>query len=380
MEESTKYLEFLKFCLDSNSQIPECIASINWHDLMDFAKKQAILGLFIPTVLMRDGKLTIADFKGNKPTDDDVMEWIFEDLKLRKRNEILFGRTQKASEWFLENGFRNCILKGQGNAIMYPDPYLRTCGDVDIWLEGTREEILAFTTKYYNLPASSLHVHFPMFGDTEVEVHFWPSRFYNSKMTRKLWDYFAEVAPSQFGNKVTTPDGKYSFFVPTNEFNVFFQLNHVFRHFINEGIGLRQIIDYYYLLRKRRDEGATPEDDKKLVDLLDRFDLHGFARAMMYVQTTVLGLESKYLYTEPCEKKGKFMLDEMLYAGNFGKYETRLHDKLHNVKGHVKRFFILESFRIRLLRYFPSHAIFMPYRDVRDFIYRRQKDTDEHDD
>lgn len=148
MEESTKYLEFLKFCLNSNCPVPEGIATIKWHDLMDFGKKQAILGLFIPTVLMRDGKLAIADFKGNKPTDDDVMEWMFEDLKLRKKNEILFGRTQKASEWFLENGFRNCILKGQGNAIMYPDPYLRTSGDVDIWLEGTRDEILAFTTKY----------------------------------------------------------------------------------------------------------------------------------------------------------------------------------------------------------------------------------------
>lgn len=380
MEESTKYLEFLKFCLNDNLPVPEGIATIKWHDLIDFGKKHAILGLFIPTVLMRNGKLAIADFKGNKPTDDDVMEWMFEDLKLRKKSEILFGRTQKASDWFLENGFRNCILKGQGNAFMYPDPYLRTSGDVDIWLEGTRDEILAFTTKYYDMPASSLHVHFPMFGDAEVEVHFRPSRFYNKRMTKALWAYFDEVAPSQFVNKATSPDGLYSFFVPTNEFNTFYQLNHVFRHFINEGIGLRQIVDYFYLLRKRRDEGATPDDDKKLVALLKRFNLHGFARAMMYVQMEVLGLDNKYIFTEPSRKKGEFMLDEILFAGNFGKYEERLHNKLDGVKGHLKRFLVLESFRLRLLKHFPGHAIWMPYRDVKDFIYRKQKENEAHED
>ena len=355
------------------------MANIKWHDLMEFGVKHCISGLFVPTVLMKDGRLTVSDFKGNKPTDDDVMEWVFEDLRLRKMNTQLFQRTQKASEWFLENGFRNCILKGQGNAIMYPDPYLRTCGDVDIWLEGTREEILAFTTKYYHQPASSLHVHFPMFGDVEVEVHFKPSRFYNKKKNKELWAYFDEVAHAQFVNKATSPDGKYTFFVPENEFNSFFQLCHVFRHFINEGIGLRQIIDYFYLLRKRRDDGATPEDDKKLVALLKRFNLYGFASAMMYVQKEVLGLDEKYLYAQPSKKKGEFLLDEILFAGNFGKYEKRLETKLEGAEGHLKRFWILESFRLRLLRYFPSEAIYMPYRDVKDFILRKKAEK-EHDD
>jgi hypothetical protein len=263
---------------------------------------------------------------------------------------------------------------------MYPDPYLRTSGDVDIWLEGTRDEILAFTTKYYKNPASSLHVHFPMFRDAEVEVHFRPSRFYNKRMTKALWAYFDEVAPSQFVNKATSPDGKYSFYVPTNEFNTFYQLNHVFRHFINEGIGLRQIVDYFYLLHKRRDEGATPDDDKKLIALLKRFNLHGFARAMMYVQTEVLGLDSKYLFTKPSRKKGEFLLDEILFAGNFGKYEERLHDKLDDVEGHLKRFWVLESFRLRLFKHFPGHAIWMPYRDVKEFIYRKQKEKETHKD
>ena len=69
----------------------------------------------------------------------------------------------------MENGFPNCILKGQGNALMYPDPYARVPGDIDIWLDGGREKILDFTTKYYNRPYTSIHVDFPMFADAGDE-------------------------------------------------------------------------------------------------------------------------------------------------------------------------------------------------------------------
>ena len=36
--------------------------------------------------------------------------------------------------------------------------------------------------------------------------------------------------------------------IPTVEFNLIFQLTHIFSHLMNEGIGLRQLVDYYYVL------------------------------------------------------------------------------------------------------------------------------------
>ena len=324
MDNLNSYLEFLKFCINDNRPVPSCIKDIKWHSLLEFGVKHTISGIFAPTVLMKNGKLTINDFQGNKPSDEDVMEWVFEDYRLRKLNTTMFERTQKASEWFYENGFRNCILKGQANAIMYPDPYLRTSGDIDIWLEGSRDKILEFTTKYYNRPATRLHVDFPMFRDVQVEVHFHPSSMLSPIKNKQLWKYFDSVADAQFNHKATSPDGKYSFYVPTNEFNLFYQIDHIFRHLVVRGIGLRQIIDYFFLLRKRYNDGATPEDDKQLIKTLNKFNLHRFSRAMMYILHEVLGLDEKYLYTKPHEKEGKFLLSEILEGGNFGKYESRL--------------------------------------------------------
>ncbi len=377
MNNSATYLEFLRFCLNDNYPIPACIKEIRWHDLLEFSIKHTISGLFVPTVLMKDGKLKIEDFQGNKPTDDDVMEWVFEEYRLNRNNTRLFEHTQKASDWFLENGFRNCILKGQGNALMYPNPYLRAAGDIDIWLEGGKEKILAFTKKYYNEPYNSMHVDFPMFRETPVEVHFHPTRMFNPRMNKKMWDYCDIMGPEQFENRITSPDGKYSFCTPTNEFNLFYQLDHIFRHVIYEGIGLRQIIDYYFLLRKRYNDGITPEANEKFVALLKKFRMHKFAKAMMYLQKEVLGLDEKYLYTKPNKSEGKFLLNEILEGGNFGKYEKRLNASLEGVEGHFKRFIKLETFRLRLLRHYPSEAVWMPFRDLRRTWERnRTKDGD----
>ena len=371
MDKVKNYLEFLKFCLNGNLPVPPCVKDINWHELLEFGSRHTILGMYAPTVLMKDGKLKKDDFMGNKPSDEDVMEWVFEDYRLRRLNTTLFEQTQKASEWFREQGFRNCILKGQGNALMYPDPMLRTCGDIDIWLEGTPEEILAFTKKYYNMPSNAMHVDFPMFKDTMVEVHFHPTRLFNPYKNKELWAYCDSVAGEQFEHRVTSADGKYTFTTPTNEFNMFFQLDHVFRHLVYEGIGLRQIIDYFYLLRKRHNDGVAPGADEALAKLLNRFNIKKFARAMMYIQQKVLGLEDKYLYIEPDKSEGEFVLSEILHGGNFGKYETRLEESLDGVKGHVRRYLALEAYKLRLLRHYPSEVIWMPIRDLR--LYFEEK-------
>ena len=376
MNKTELFFELLRFCIDEEKPVPECIKDINWHELLEFATKQTIVGVFVPIVLKEDKRMTIDSYHGNKPSDEDVMEWVFEAHRLRKYSKMAFERTTKASEWFLENGFRNCILKGQGNALLYPDPMLRTTGDIDIWCEGGREKVLAFTTKYYDAHSTRLHVDFPMFRDIDVEVHFRPSSMINPFMNKKLWKYFEQVEEKQFGHEVSYADGKYKFFVPTNEFNVFYQLDHIFRHLMIGGIGMRQIIDYYYLLRKRYNDGVSPEANKELLSTLKKFRLLKFAKAMMYIMRNVLGLDEKYLYVEPDEKEGKYLLEEINHGGNFGKFETRL-DELKGAKGNFKRFLIKEKFNLRLLSHYPSETIWRPFKHLKKHFSHNDLDDED---
>ncbi|MBO4851508.1 MAG: nucleotidyltransferase family protein [Prevotella sp.] len=376
MDDTRKYMELLRFCLNDNVAVPESIKEINWHKLLEFSTAQTIQGVFARTILMQDGKMRKEDFMGNKPTDDDVMEWVFEAHRLRKENEILFKRADKASEWFLENGFPNCILKGQGNALMYPDPYARVAGDIDIWLDGGREKILEFTTKYYQHKPTSIHVDFPMFADAGVEVHFRPSYMLNPFIDKKLVKYFEEVKASQFGNVTVTPDGKYKFFTPTNDFNVFYQLLHLYRHLANEGIGLRQIIDYFYLLRKCKADGMGKEEKENFIRLIKKFKMTRFTSAIMYIVHQVFGLPEDYLLYQPDKKEGEFLLNEVLLMGNFGKAETRK-AALETAEGHFKRFLIYEGYNMRLLKHYPSEVIWRPWRDIKASWKRRKEEKEE---
>ena len=47
---------------------------------------------------------------------------------------------------------------------------------------------------------------------------------------------------------MSLPDGAGDIAVPTTAFNVIYQLTHLYHHFFDEGIGMRQIIDYYYVV------------------------------------------------------------------------------------------------------------------------------------
>ena len=128
------YMEFLRFCLDEKRPIPDNMKKIVWSDLLDFAKKQSIIGVFF------HGMKRITEGE-NKPTDDDVLDWMAETSKIVKRNETMYQKSAFAVEAFRKEGFRSCILKGQGNALMYPDPFMRAPGDIDIWVEGERKKI-----------------------------------------------------------------------------------------------------------------------------------------------------------------------------------------------------------------------------------------------
>ena len=144
------YIELLKISLQDEPKVTDKLINlsnghIDWIDLLDFAAKQGVIGVYwrgIELIFKSPTPL-------NKPTDDEVMEWWGEVNDIRKRNEDLFKKTAFVSDTFRKEGFDNCILKGQGNAMMYPNPYLRTSGDIDIWLKGTPSDISTYINQFF---------------------------------------------------------------------------------------------------------------------------------------------------------------------------------------------------------------------------------------
>ena len=234
------FFDFLRFCIGSAKEIPDSLKEADWKELYAIAKKQALLGVLFYGIQRLPKQLA--------PEQKLLMQWMVMAEQIRKQNIRLFQDSVKICLNFENEGFANCILKGQGNALLYPDPYMRTPGDIDIYLSGGRRKIMKYVDQVCpNQVMRYHHVDFPVMK-TAIEVHFTPSYMFCPIHNRRMQKWFEEVMGEQCNHRVSLPDGYGEIHVPQVSFNVIYILSHLYRHIFTEGIGLRQLLDYYYVV------------------------------------------------------------------------------------------------------------------------------------
>ena len=440
------FFDFLRFCIGSDSEIPGSLKEVDWKELYAIAQKQCIVGVLFDGI-----KKLPAEHVGMEK--ELLLQWMAESQMLVKANVRLNDADIQVSEWFRKKGFRTCILKGQGNALMYPNPYSRTPGDIDIWVESGDKRVISFVRSISpHEKACYHHIEFPSYKGVEVEVHYRPSFLLCFWHNRKLQKYYERVKEEQFSHRVMLGEqGEIA--IPTVEFNIIFQLTHIYSHLMNEGIGLRQLLDYYYVLcdfykvyqifsnpsvslskgsstfspspsssgsgdvtapswcsepLRSKDGGpskvspncagwdrrdaigdmtsataSTSTDTSataarssfaanssaaidRVQKELKELGLWKFAGGIMYIMQEVFGMPASRLIVPPNEKYGKFVLNEVLEAGNFGKHDARNRFGRSKLGHNLQRVYR----DIRLVRYFPAEALCEPLFRVWHFFWR----------
>ena len=244
----SELFDFLKYCLGAKSDVNKVIAGIDWQMLYSFAFKQALLGLCFDGI-ERLGKEYPEELKLNPIGRELLMTWMGKAQQIRRQNMKVNMVANKLYSMFREDGLRCCILKGQGNALMYPNPYSRTPGDIDVWVNASREEITEYAKTHFEIGDDIRFHHLETsFDGVPVELHFFPGIMNNPIYNARLQKWFKRNADLQCLNVVSLPDGIGEIAIPTTAFNVNYQLTHLYHHFFDEGIGMRQIIDYYYVV------------------------------------------------------------------------------------------------------------------------------------
>ena len=407
------FFDFLRFCIGSAKDIPSSLKKADWEELYAIAQKQCLVGVLFDGI-----RKLPAEHVGMKK--ELLLQWMAESQMLEKANVRLNDAAIQVSEWFRKKGFRTCILKGQGNALMYPNPYSRTPGDIDIWVEGGDKRVVSFVRSISpHEKACYHHIEFPSYKGVEVEVHYRPGFLLCFWHNRKLQKYYDRVKEGQFSHRVMLGEqGEIA--IPTVEFNLIFQLTHIFSHLMNEGIGLRQLLDYYYVicdfykvyqmssnpsvslskgsstfspspsssgsgdvtallgarnryaLRLADHQRSTPDcagwDRLGMVqEELKELGLWKFAGAIMYIMQEVFGMPASRLIVPPNEKYGRFVLNEVLEAGNFGRHDARNRFGRSQLGHNLQR-----GYRdIRLVRYFPAEALCEPLFRFWHFFWRK---------
>ena len=358
------FFDFLRFCIGSAKEIPGSLKEVNWKELYAIAKKQALLGVLFYGIQRLPKELA--------PEQKLLMQWMVMAEMIRKQNIRLFLDSVKVCKNFEKEGFANCILKGQGNALLYPDPYMRTPGDIDIYLAGGRKRVMKYVNKVCpNQVMRYHHVDFPVMK-TAIEVHFTPSYMFFPIHNSRMQKWFKEVMGEQCNHWVSLPDGYGEIHVPQVSFNVIYILSHLHRHIFTEGIGLRQLLDYYFVLLKwhtdltnlTNSNNSLPQMTQINTDLdalrheLKYLGLWKFAGAVMYVLHEVFGLSEDKMIAPMDEREGRFLLDEIMRGGNFGQYDDRMGSKVGESKIH--RYFRMNLRNLRFVKHYPTEALSEP--------------------
>ena len=221
---------------------------MNWQELYSFASKQALLGLCFEGI-ERLGKEYPEELKQNPIGRELLMTWMGKAQQIRRQNMKVNAVAGKLFSMLREDGLRCCILKGQGNALMYPNPYSRTPGDIDVWIDASRERIMEYAQKKFEQEDDIRLQHLETSLDgVPVELHFFPCSMNNPIYHARLQKWFRRNADLQCSNIVGLPDRAGDIAIPTTSFNVIYQLTHLYHHFFGEGIGMRQIIDYFIVV------------------------------------------------------------------------------------------------------------------------------------
>lgn len=356
------FFRLLRFALGNEADCPKMHLS-EWQEMFQIAKKQAITGLIGSALRDIGGNVLIeTDTKSQDAFTDLVMEWMGEVVKIARWNQKVNNDVIEEFRKLESKGLQCCLLKGQGNALMYPNHDSRTPGDIDVWVrfahqanddENIRRIIQFIKTECPDSKAAYHHIDAPDINGTPVEVHYRPQFMLSFVYNRRLQKYFAENMDEQFNHKVKFEKAMIA--VPTAEFNAVFQLSHIFNHLTHEGIGLRQLLDYYFVLNKLTKQSY---DKYKLSKLLERLGLLKFACAIMWILVNKFSMDESFTITRMDERRGRFILNEIMQGGNFGKYDDRSEVKYYDHPLIVQYRHLVRN--LHLLRYFLHEALIEP--------------------
>jgi hypothetical protein len=365
MAQSSAIFLFLRYCLEDKVDLSMVVSNMDWRQLYSFATKQTIIGICFDGI-KRLSEEYPEELKKNPIERDLLMTWMGVSQQIRRQNMKVNGVAAKLYSMLREDGLRCCILKGQGNALMYPNAYSRNPGDIDVWVNASREQITEYAKKHFELGDDIRYQHIETSVDgVPVELHFFPCTMNNPIYNARLQKWFKRNVDLQCSNVVSLPDGIGEIAIPTTAFNVVYQLTHLYHHFFDEGIGMRQIIDYYYVVSMLN---VNCEMLTWLQKDLKHLGLWKFAGAVMYVLHEALGISEEKMIAPMDEKRGKLLLAEILEGGNFGRHFTKYG---HFTKqGMAKKYFLKIWRNMHFVRYYPAEALSEPIFRTWHFFWR----------
>ena len=365
------FIELLQIALGNRNRFSIIPSTEDWEQLYDMAKKQALVGVCFFAL-----KLLPVE---QQPPLLRRRQWAVKAMRLEERNREVSQECKVITEFFAKGNYESCVLKGQSNTSLYPDGLkgLRTPGDIDLWvwekgfssLQDKKKLVgILWKVSGKRMDVAVHHAECNIFPKTPVEVHFVPSFAINPITDYKMRRFWA-----RHSDCIRLTDGGFN--IPMNGFNLIFQMSHIFRHVLLEGIGFRQLVDYYFVLKSFFDHSSENKeklsDAKAVMKEMDNLGMKRITSAVMWIMKEVFAMKEDYLLCKASEKYGRELLNEILEGGNFG-HSSEEHAKLkvddegnETLTSKLEGNYATIKRGMKLFWSYPSECFWVPYLCIR---------------
>ena len=341
------FFELLLVCTGAKDSLRRQYDPADWNEALAIAQDQAIVGVLLGAIERLP--------KEQQPPKVLLLQWIGLAEMVEAKSKQMAEAGQTVVNYFHEHGLACQILKGTSVARYYPQPLRRTCGDIDIWVSGGRKKIYDFARKFDKdgmlHGVNYHHIHFHLIEDVHIEVHIWPSYLSSPLRNRRLHSFCNLYSPTMETDK------------PCLAFDRVFILLHCYQHLCGHGVGLRQIMDYYYVLK----QGFTDEEKSDTVYWIKRLGMARFAAGVIWLLRQYFGMDERYMVVEPDENEGRFIMREVMLTGNMGHVDTR---NWGSTRTAFSRFFFNLRRDIYLARHYPHEALWQPFFSIWLYFWR----------
>ena len=363
---SDLFIEFIKLSIGQQDSLSKVPTGIEWAQLYALAEKQSIIGVCFNGIKhLIDSYPDVVTFL----PQDLKMRWVGRVITIQRRNQQLNHKCYELQKQFYSDGFMTSILKGQGNAALYPSEIslFRQSGDIDIWVDcGFNKALQYCRERYGNVEFDYINAHLPAFDGIEVELHWRVQAISNLFRNYQLQQWMDNTAVKEMliSERVKLENG-YEIIIPDFAFNTFYQMLHLYHHMFESGLGLRQLMDYYYLLIM-----GNLDESKKVwvVGLINEFGISRFASAVMWIMQEVFGMDDKFLLCRADAKEGSYILNEVMAGGNFGHHDNRVR---RVGSGKIQFLFANLQHNWHLAKRYPSEFIWGPLWLVWHWVWKR---------
>lgn len=306
------FFEIIRVAIGTQPCLSRLPSTNEWNIIFELANKQSLVGItFI--ALQRMGADADEGYTRIGMSEVCYLTWMGMAARIQLTNDNVNQYSVEIQRRLSVDGYACCILKGQGVSAYYGAlSEFRHSGDIDVWVPGGYKDTIKYLAGLGVLgKVTANHAEVHIFEETDVEVHPIPAIF-RCPWTNRRWSRFCKEHQGdwQQRNGLT---------VPSVEFNLVFLMVHMYQHLLREGIGLRQMMDYFFVIKAQEVQGSM----LKVQRTIESLGMKRFAAGVMYIMQKVFGLAEEMLICEADPEAGETLLSEVMTGGNFGHYDKR---------------------------------------------------------